>query len=199
MKKIPPGKEIPPTKPKPMPKTAVKSPSTQSGTSKQPNLQPEVLPYTAKIAKKPPIKPQEHAIPSFEEYRETKNKNKVAKAQQSKGSNAEEDETEETIGHKNDPFDPRETYNVSATGTFNGRFTNTGENRYVYEDNDHDFDNEVIEEEEYTHGGGHNNSTFQRLDQSDRMNDTQHFHEFPKKNNFKIDNHMNIDRIAMFK
>lgn len=199
MKKVPNSKEASQLKPKIPVKGTIKSPSSHIGGVKEASLQPEVLPYTSKIVKKPLPKKPDPGIPSFQEFQVNQNKNKQAKGDKGKPSFHNRDENEESMGYQEDRFDPRETYNVSATGTFNGRFTNTGENRYVPEDNGHDFDNEVIEEEEYTHGGGHNNSTFHRLDQSDRMYDTQHFHEFPKKNNFKIDNHMNIDKIALFK
>lgn len=158
-----------------------------------------MLPYTAKVTKKAqPVKPGQ-GIPTFEEYQESKTKSNPQKPpQKGKQSFNNRDGSEENVRYKVEHFDPSETYNVSGNGTFNGRFTNTGENRYVYEGDDHEFDNEVIEEEEYTQGGGHN-STFQRLDQSDRMNDTQHFDEFPKKNTFRIENQMNIDKIALFK
>jgi hypothetical protein len=158
----------------------------------QAQLQPEVVPYTAMAAKRGP-KAVEPEIPTFKEFQEKHVKIKP------KGEVAQRRVTEDYIDITENTLDPRETYNVSATGTFNGRFTNTGENKHAFDDDGFDYDNEVIEEEEYTQGPNHGNSVVNQLDKSDKFNQTQHFENFPKKNQFSIEENKNIDRIAMFK
>lgn len=168
-----------------------RSPLLRGQRAKEVNqLQPEVVPYTSLGAKKMQ-KVNDPNIPSFKEFQKghPKTKPKVEKVQQ---------KDSEKYMMENDS-DPRETYNVSATGTFNGRFTNTGENKHAFEDDEMDYEHEVIEEEEFTQYQNHGNSMANQLDRSDKFNQTQHFENFPKKNQFTMEERKNFDKIAMFK
>lgn len=149
----------------------------------------EVVPYT-KLAKK--IGKKEDKIPSFNEYQQQKDK---LEGNSSRFNNIDCDENDRMH------FSPQETH--YATGmTLNERFTNTGENKYKFEDDNQSLgDPEVIEEESHFHGG--QNSSMNRgggLDISnDRFNQTQHFDDFHNGPSLPPAQEKMLDKVALFK